>query len=392
MHRARSTLITCLIASAVCASHSSACIWDNDTLRDEMRGLPGVAEVLAGKFEKRSEYFYRDRVSRTERWLVDHLEDQNAIDNLAVALFRIGEFDRAVEVLRDKEKRFPDQYTTASNLATFQMLRGESASAISLLEKALRINPDAHFGREEYQLKLARFLVANTTQPADMRVRDFLGQSAFGDATRRPSTNPIDSEDYEPTGRGFKGGVNLSEANREKAIAAIVGMIRFGTEESPDLYYALGNLLAQRGEDRGFNVGDKHLAIRAYLRAIELKHPQAEKIRRLAEVLSQQIEGEEDLELHVAEFAKERVAGQAWAQAYMDFADQLIRDGKDPDLEANYAPFYEKHGVAVVPNLGAVPSLDLGTWLIIAAFGGAVLIAVAKRIKRRPKLSVHNAK
>ena len=310
-----------------------------------------------------------------ERWLAEHPEDQNAIDNLAVALFRIGEFDRAAQVLQDKESRFPDQYTTASNLATFHMLRGDSATAIPLLEKAIQINPDAHFGREEYQLELARFLVGSATQPTDMHVRDFLGQSGFGNAAIRPSTGPVDPEEYEPTGRGFNGGVTLSEPTRERAITAIVGMIRFGTESSPDLYYALGNLLAQRG--------DKHLAVRAYLRAIELKHPHAAKISRLAEAITQQIEREEELELHVAEFAKERVGGQAWAQAYMDFGNQLIRDRKDPDLEANYASFYTRHGVAVRPKTLELAKLERGTWLAIAALGGAVLALLLRTFKRR---------
>lgn len=379
----RSASLASLLA-ILWATHSvTACIWDKDTLRDEMRGLPGVAELLAGRFEKRSEFFYRDRVARMERWLVDHPDDQDAIDNFAVALFRVDQFERAVAVLQEKEKRFPDQYTTASNLATFYMLHGDSVSAIPLLEKALHINPNAHFGREQFQLQLAKFLVASATQPTDLRVRDFLGQSGFGDASIRPSTNPIDPEDYEPLGRGFRGGIDLPQATRDKALAAIVGMIRFGTENSPDLYYALGNLLAQRGENRGYNTGDKHLAIWAYLRAIELHHPQAEKVRRLAEVLSQQIESEEDLELHAAQFAEERAAGHAWALAYMDFSDQLIRDGQDPDLEANYAPFYKKNGVAVVPIPAVFPQLDPGIWLVLAAFGGAAIVVIAARMKRR---------
>lgn len=386
MARISQTWLVAVLAIATVSPATHACIWDKDTLRDEMRGLPGVAEALAGKFEKRSEFFYRDRVARMERWLDDH----ESIDNLAVALFRIGEFDRAVTVLQDKEKRFPDQYTTSSNLATFYMLHGDSPSAIPLLEKALKINPNAHFGREEYQLKLARFLVASATQPVDPHVRDFLGQSAFGDASVRPSTKPVDPDDYEPTGRGFRGGILLSAKESEKAIAAIVGMIRFGTENSPDLYYALGNLLAQRGTARGFDTGDKHLAIRAYLRAIDLKHPQAEKIKRLAEVLAQQIENEETLEFQQNEFVKERAAGQAWAQAYMDFSDQLIRDGKDPDLESNYEPFYAKHGVAVVPMAPISLSLDPRVNVMLLAFGGAALIAAASRIKRHLKRAASN--
>lgn len=36
---------------------AAACIWDYDTLRDEQRGLPTVAAILAGKWERHSDFF-----------------------------------------------------------------------------------------------------------------------------------------------------------------------------------------------------------------------------------------------------------------------------------------------------------------------------------------------
>jgi tetratricopeptide (TPR) repeat protein len=320
------------LLSTLIAGRAHACIWDYDTLRDEQRGLPGVAEALAGRFEKRSDFFYRDRVARMEAHLKNNLDDQAAIDNYAVALFRLGQSDRAIAVLADKEKRFPDQYTTASNLATFHMLRGEVAPAIPLLEKALRINPNAHFGREEYQLKLARHLNGPTTRLVDGAAVDFLNVrwTTLPEATTEPDAIPAEPIRSLVYGRGDK--------PDDKAITAILGMIRFGTEQSPDLFLALGNQLAIRG--------DKHLAIRAYLRAIEAGHPQAEHVKELASELAQTIDPKTTLEAESSAFASERAEAQSWARAYQDYADGLIRDGNNAEDESLYAAFYRQHGPA----------------------------------------------
>lgn len=51
----------CIILLTLCSS-CLACLWDYDTLRDEKRGLPGVAEVLAGQWERHSDFFYQQRI------------------------------------------------------------------------------------------------------------------------------------------------------------------------------------------------------------------------------------------------------------------------------------------------------------------------------------------
>lgn len=321
-HRIRSLLV------AVAACSALACAWDYDTLRDEHRGLPGVHELLVGRYERRSVAFYRDRVARMEKHLAAQPDDQGAIDNYAVALFRIGQPEQAIAVMEDKERRFPNQYTTASNLATFHMLRGDHALAVPLLEKALRINPNAHFGREEYQLQLARFLVDETARKAKP-LMDFTG------------FDPREGEDDFKHEIEF--GSGPATAEEAKARQAIIGMIRFGTDQSPDLFYALGNSLLRSG--------DRHLAARAYWRAIEAGHPQQAELETLAELALSRVPWARDEQAaQRALFAAERKAGEAWAKAYMDFAETLIARGVDPDVENHYAEFYYRHGGATMPG------------------------------------------
>ena len=59
----------------------------------------------------------------------------------------------------------------------------------------------------------------------------------------------------------------------------IVGMLRFGTGDSAELYYVLGELLAAKG--------DTFLAYRAYKRAIEFHHPHSEAIARYMAVMKE---------------------------------------------------------------------------------------------------------
>lgn len=305
-----------------------ACMWDDDTLRDERRGLPSVFDILAGKYERRSEAFYRDRVEKMERHLAAHPDDQAAIDNLAVALFRLGEVDRAIASMEDKERRFPRQYTTASNLATFHMLRGNHAAAIPLLEQALAINPNAHFGREEYQLRLARFLLA-AEQAEEYPTADFLGYEVQVRVSHSDGSVGIRWRDglFDNPHRHW----TIEDA---EAMRGILGMIRFGTDQSPDLYFALGNLLLKKQ--------DKHLALRAYWRAIDLEHPQKQMIEVLVKMtLEFANPGEEEKR---ARFAAEEEAGQKWSAAYMAYTDDLVARQLDAEDESAYADFYRLHG------------------------------------------------
>ena len=48
--------------------------------------------------------------------------------------------------------------------------------------------------------------------------------------------------------------------------------------------------------------------------------------------------------------AADRANADAWVSAYQTYENQLLRDGKDVDGEANYAEFYRKFGPAKLPE------------------------------------------
>src|SRR5438045_1025257 len=152
-------LIASFLIVAALARPAAACLWDYDTILDEKRGLPGVAEILAGKWERHSRFFYENRVKRATTLLAREPGNLAAYDDLAVAYEKLGDQDCAIEVTLRKDKIKPGEYTTHANLGTFYLHKGDFENGIAHIRKALEINPDAHFGREKYQLMAAEYLL-----------------------------------------------------------------------------------------------------------------------------------------------------------------------------------------------------------------------------------------
>ena len=96
-----------MIFALMLALPAEACLWDYDTLRDEKRGMPGIAEVIAGQWERHSPFFYQHRVEAMKKRLDTSPGDVDAMDNLAVAYHKLGNTPAAIATMLDKEKRFP---------------------------------------------------------------------------------------------------------------------------------------------------------------------------------------------------------------------------------------------------------------------------------------------
>lgn len=311
-------------------SIASACLWDSDTLRDERRGLPGIAELLAGRYERHSAFFYEDRVKESEARIKENPNDLAAWDDLAVAYEKLGQVDRAIETIERKAAIKPGEYTTEANWGTFLVHRGDYEAGLEHLREALRINPDAHFGREKYQLMAVEYLLEAKRDPLVFEFGSFIWPTIVATVHRDPYPRPWDDSDIIDRLRYASG--KPDQATVDAAINGVVGMLRFGPGTSPHLYAALGDLLLARG--------DLHLAYRAFLRARDNGHPSApwidarlESCRGLSEARG----------FDETEIAAQRAAGEAWALAYQRFEDDLIRRGIEP-TDAALAPFYAQHG------------------------------------------------
>jgi len=330
-HRAAAFAV---LAGLLVPSTAFACLWDYDTIKMERTRFPGTLELITGKFLRHSPEFYQWRITNRLNRLEADPTNAALLDDLAVAYDKTGQHAKAIETAERTEKLHPGRYETASNLGTFYFHAGKPEEGIPHIDRALMINPDAHFGREKYQKFLTEYAVArkkNGVLPLpmyDVQVpmeahRDrpdadkWMRQMSFGDHLR-----------LEKEGRAF---------DRAAALKGVLGMMRFARHDSPVLLEALGTLLY---DDSNPREDAKLLATRALLKAsYEVPDgPQRQGYRRLADTARQMQTWRSQtdqitLEQIEADFQKELEEGRIWYADLHERELSWIRDGKDPEAE-----------------------------------------------------------
>ncbi|MEM1330706.1 MAG: hypothetical protein AAGG07_09115 [Planctomycetota bacterium] len=249
------------------APGAEACLWDADTLRHEMKGLPGVTEAIVGAFERLPDAFYEERLLIADERLATGDAHLGTYDDAAVACDRLGRHAVALDWLAKKRAALDElpefylehEYRYHANLGTVLAHRWLSGgadrddmadlrAARDEIARAIEINPDAHFGREVVQLAVLDWLLA----PADV----------LAEVMSKPQYDvriPAVSQDRRPSLAPFL----ISRAGRERTLAGLVGMISMGAAwESVDVMAALQELTRRRG--------DNSVAYIAHLRVLEL--------------------------------------------------------------------------------------------------------------------------
>ena len=328
-HRAALLVVA---AGLLVPSAALACMWDYDTIKMERSRFPGALELITGKFLRHSPEFYEWRIKNRLKRLEADPTNASLLDDLAVAYDKTGQHEKAIETAQKTERLHPGRYETASNLGTFYFHAGRPEEGIPHIDRALKINPDAHFGREKYQKFLTEYVIERRKDgvlklpmyevqvtPTESRGLPNPEQHAhrigFADHLQRPWASPRPAFD------------------RPAAIKGVLGMMRFAKHDSPVLLEALGMLL----HDEGSPTEDaKLLAARALLKAsYEVPNgPARESYRRMADSARRmQTTGGGSLAEVEANFQKELEEGRAWYADLRERELSWIRDGKDPEAE-----------------------------------------------------------
>lgn len=347
---------------ALAGAEAHASVWDRDTVQMERQAFPEVADLITGKFVRHSDALYEWRVEDREAWLAEAPDDLEAMDDLAVALDKLERRAEAIAVMQDALLVDPDRYETHANLGTFLVHAGELEEGLVHIERALEIDPDAHFGRERYQLWLVQYAMqAGEELPLAPRLEEVF-----------PAAN-----------RGFTQWVLAHDDADDPmavlaAIEGITGMMRFEDHRSPMLLEALGDLMLAR-KPGGFSL---ELASQAYLAASEsTDDPKAAKrYRELAEYTLGYQPGV-DLPMVEYDLHWERADGSARASQIQ--RDELVWIA-DPAVDPE-AAFHAKYLVQPKAET-AVASAGLGeptpvdwSWLYWIPAAGAVLVVVLGR-------------
>ncbi len=183
------------------------CINDLDTKRIEKETRFDVRSMVAGRYEVNPPVYFEMRVERLKKEIAKGTSDPNLYDDLSVAYERLGKTDEAIKVINQKLKlknKFTseDSYKFHANLGTFLAHKALAAKsgepdktllkeALNHLEKAVKINPEAHFGREAAQIELVRALAEGLPEPkyfehSDKTKNAYFGLAVMGAAQESP--------------------------------------------------------------------------------------------------------------------------------------------------------------------------------------------------------------
>ncbi len=361
-------------------SKSEACFWDRDTTIIEAEQNPSAVRAIFGWFVRYPDLYYEMRLERIQKELAEGTDDPNLYDDASVAADKLGEYDLAIELMGRKKllidsKEYPEEvlndhlYRYYANLGTHNAHRwlangadrrdiSDLQQAEKLIEYALEINPEAHFGREEYQLHAIRWIM-DPPEDEGMGIAT-ISEFSFKGKGRVNSGNPLYSEAAE----GLSGLIQLG-----------------GAWESLDIYVALAEAL---GGSR-----DNALGFQAILRARELResgaaslHPLISKdeesldeyldIKRLLPKLDMaDVRLDAETELH------RRLSKEAadWHARQIEFMNSKLLKGQHPDTHQD---FWENAPSNDVPDVEALyPSktiVNLKVFLFDDQYVGARII------------------
>ena len=405
----RSSLLT-LVLTIAFAGSAVACLWDSETLRQERARFPEILELITGKFPRHSEAYYRWRIQDREQRLANEEPTPELYDDLSVAYEKLGQHEQAIELARQSDELWPNRYETQANLGTFLIHAKQYEQGLKHIERALEINPDAHFGRERYQKYLVEYLLGIKDQngeiPKPTMVDVDLGfglgggfakyllfieieeqkpgsYSEFVDTFNRDNSGETFSDDYFDTEPDC---LNLfihnfySTRTRSKepvisnALKGVTGMMRFGNYNSPILLEALGSLLMVSSNLE--NSDAKHLAARAFLKASYETNNNA-NYRELASRSIKMIEGVEGDLSHIEPgFQRELAEAEAWFQSVAEAEQKWIDAGADVEAEfmKSYLVSPPRIETESDPNFPlSRASLDLMMRYVLFGFGMTVL-------------------
>jgi tetratricopeptide (TPR) repeat protein len=303
-----------------------SCIWDSDTIAMERARFPSALELITGKFARHSREFYEWRIRDRERRIAAEPANLALYDDLAAAYDKIGNPRKAIEIMRSILDRDPGRYETQANLGTFYLHDGETGAGLQHIELALKINPDAHFGREKYQKLLAEYLQArrrSTPQGEPLLPLEREGE------TFAQFIKVIDHPYREMNLGRPPGGERLDEIRA--AVKGVLGILRFGNHESPVVLEALGDLLRA---PPGLEEDAALLAARAYLKASMHAPDAAGKVRyrKKALALLQQHESTKGDRFEAA-FQQELADARGWYLEVEANERKWIAAGTNPEIE-----------------------------------------------------------
>jgi tetratricopeptide (TPR) repeat protein len=206
-----------------------ACINDYSSRQFEFQPFPTENQLISGDFHIHSKAFYEWRINDRLKKIKEDSNNPALLDDLAVSYEKTGQTQLAIDTLQNVLSKYPNRYETLANLGTFYIHHNEYEKGLELLKKAIIINPQAHFGREIYQIKVVEYIISlKKIKPLIFPIQT---TTNFADFILK--------------------GVDQKNQKNELilAIVGVSGMLKFGNNDSPILLEVLGDLYSRFSKD-----------------------------------------------------------------------------------------------------------------------------------------------
>jgi hypothetical protein len=355
-----------------------ACLNDRDSLAAEVQRRPDAIWIIVGRFERNPPLYYEMRIKRIEAELAKNPNQADLYDDIAVAFDRIHKDGQAllwIEKKRAVLKKMGsaatdvhDWYRYYANVGTFHahhwfatrpVKHDELEEAEKDIAKAIELNPDAHSGREGYQLAAIQWILGNLEVSEKDRV-------SFADSPELKEAFANDKKRQKPEG--------------------LAGLIRLGGAwESPDIYDALAGRLTQ-------TMRGGMLSQVAILRRDELIKDGKKPVGPISDAFWHE-DGNYAKESK-REFERLRADTEAWKKERDDFMIARMNQGKHPDTDSD---FWEGYKERPRPDLWKPPFWETADWMDISfrivlliagsAIAATVLLLIRRAVRRRRALA-----
>jgi hypothetical protein len=336
-----------LLLPLLLVSTAQACLndRDSDSLATQAKKLPDTLRVITGRFERNPPLYYEMRIRRALPLLKKDPRQFDLYDDVAVAYDRLHRDDEALTVMEQKRSLLPRfdaknkavkeaWYRYYANAGTFYAHRwlGAGAKQESLTEmkkgrdyikRALQIKPNAHFGREKYQLMTMEWIIASRERKGG--AGKTLGEWIAGRERQEGGYNsPVDKAKVE----------------------GLAGLVVLGAAwQSPDMFEAMAGSL--RGK------GGTTLQYMTLLRCREL-------LRSGKKSLSPATLNENVVETKLQGFSE----GNAFPNAYINDKNQQALNELYPKLRSEADMWAGKRSIYMLANLekGLHPDITPNFW------------------------------
>ena len=368
--RLRSAIASHLILLVV-AAPAIACLNDEDTLASEARARPEALQAITGRFARNPPLYYQMRIARESAQIDANPSLLDKYDDVAVAYDRLGDDDAAIAWIEKKHAHLPPYdahnsvvkekwYRYYANVGTFWVHRwarhgadrnklDEVKTARIYIAHAIAIKPNAHFGREKYQLKVMDWII----QPNGQSLADAL--------------------------QGYPS---------DEAYTALSGLIELGGAwQSLDIYCALAQVLLSNEEDT------HALGLLALLRVAEIEraggrslHPETFQEEEAEPFFEG---GENEPEYFRHQYYRLRTEADDWEAKRTAYMMARLTKGDHPDTDpAFWANYHDDGPPEIVPEreLRKRAEEDLEWEIEFAAFVGMALCSGTIVLFRRRKM------